>query len=169
MEHLDDFPDVCEGTSVGPITLSGHRGTIEQWEVSINGGAFNNYGGPASGNTITPGVLPSGGAGTLYAFRARVGNGACTDVYSTTELVFVSPSPPGFNPGAGPDQLLCNVLSTNLAGDDPTIVPGFTGTWTYVSSVPAGKPSPSFTPGNRTSADLHNCRECMAPIPCVGL
>jgi gliding motility-associated-like protein len=149
---LDDFPDVCEGTSVGPITLSGHRGTIEQWEVSINFGAFNNYGGPASGNTITPGVLPSGGAGTTYAFRARVGNGTCTDVFSTTEIVFVSPSPPGFNPGAGPDQLLCNLLSTNLAGDDPTVVPGFSGTWTYVGSVPAGKPSPTFMPGNRTSA-----------------
>jgi hypothetical protein len=149
---LDDFPDVCEGTSVGPITLSGHLGTIEQWEVSINFGAFNNYGGPASGNSITPGVLPSGGAGTTYAFRARVGNGTCTDVFSTTEIVFVSPSPAGFNPGAGPDQSLCNVLSTNLAGDDPTIVPGFTGTWTYVGSVPAGKPTPSFTPANRTSA-----------------
>ena len=145
---LDDFPDVCDGTIVGPITLSGHRGTIEQWEVSINGGAFNNYGGPASGNTITPGALPSGGAGTLYTFRARIGNGTCPDVYSTTESVFVSPNP-GIIVSAGPDQSLCNVLSTNLAGSDPT--PGV-GTWTYLSSVPSGKPSPSFTPGNRTSA-----------------
>jgi hypothetical protein len=76
-----------------------------------------------------------------------VGNGTCPDVLSTTENVFVSPNP-GIVVSAGPDQQQCDVLAMVLAGSDPT--PG-AGTWTYISSVPAGKPSPTFVAGNRFS------------------
>ena len=135
-----DFPDVCEGTVVGPITLNGFIGTVTKWQMRIGAGAWNDI--PASNsNSITPGVLTAGGAGTLYSFRAVVGNGPCTEVISPEESVLVSPNP-GITVNAGPDQAFCNVLSTNLAGTDPAPL---TGTWEYVSSVPAGRPAPSFT------------------------
>ena len=39
------------------LHLSGHVGTIVGWQVEVNGGGFGPYTGPASGNSITPGVL----------------------------------------------------------------------------------------------------------------
>ena len=132
---LTNFPDVCEGTSVGPITLSGHVGTITGWEVEINGGGWNPYAGPASGNSITPGILSDG----VYRFRAIVDNGPCNSLNSPIETVTVTDNPAP--PTAGTNQAFCGSLVS--APQDATLSGGV-GTWSYVSSVPAGRPSPTF-------------------------
>ncbi|MEO5979134.1 MAG: gliding motility-associated C-terminal domain-containing protein [Chryseolinea sp.] len=153
-----NFPDVCEGTPIGPITLSGELGVIKRWEIQIGAGPWNTYAGPASGNSITPGVLPSGALGTTYRFRAIVGNPTttgptsypCTDAISSVESVLVSPSPP-IIVNAGLDQQFCDIYATTLTATDP--FPG-TGQWTYLSSVPAGRPSPGIASPNTFSTGL---------------
>lgn len=136
---LSNFPDVCEGTSVGPITLSGHLGTITGWQVEVNGGGFVAYTGPASGNSITPGLLSDG----IYRFRAIVDNGPCNTVFSTIETVNVTDNPTP--PTAGSDQAFCGSLVS--AAQNATLSGG-SGTWSYISSVPAGRPAPTFTANN---------------------
>ena len=131
------FPDVCEGTSVGPITLTGQIGTIIRWEVEKDGGGFATYTGPASGSSITPGVLTEG----LYRFRAIVSNGNCTPTAtSSIETVNVTDNPTP--PTAGIDQAFCGSLVSAAQG---ATLAGGTGTWTYESSVPAGRPPLTFT------------------------
>ncbi len=136
---LTDFPDVCEGTSIGPITLSGHVGSIVQWQVEKDGGGFLPYAGPASGNSITPGILTDG----LYRFRAVLDNGPCNTVNSAIETVNVTDNPTP--PTAGTDQSFCGSLVS--APQDATLAGGV-GVWTYVSSVPIGRPAPTFTANN---------------------
>lgn len=131
-----NFPDVCEGTSIGPITLSGHVGTIVEWQVEVNGGGFVTYTGPASGNSITPGILSDG----VYRFRAVVDNGPCNTVNSAIETVTVTDNPTP--PTAGTDQAICGSLTS--AAQNATAGAG-TGTWSYLSSVPVGRPAPGFT------------------------
>ncbi len=142
-------PDVCETTPVGTITLSGHRGEIVGWQVSLDGGPFNNYTGPASGNSITPGLLTDG----TYRFRAVVrsssafASGPCGPVFSTERQVIVFDNPDPAT--AGPDQNFCgDFLSDPLGGSDPG---SGTGVWSYVSSVPAGLPTPTFTANDRNT------------------
>jgi gliding motility-associated-like protein len=138
-------PDVCETTPVGTITLSGHRGELVEWQQSLNGGPFVTYTGPASGNSITPGLLTDG----TYRFRAMLRSsatfttGPCGPVFSTIETVVVSDNP---DPAAaGPDQDFCGAFpanSTSLLGSNPG---SGTGVWTFVSSFPTGLPTPTFT------------------------
>jgi gliding motility-associated-like protein len=145
---LDDFPNVCEGTAIGPINLTGHLGTSLQWQRSTNGGAFANIAGATAASWTEPAPLPAG----TYQYRVVVTNGSCGSVLSSVETVVVSPSPP-FTIDAGPDQELCNVLSTALAGTDPTPF-GLTGTWTYVRSEPSGRPAPTISNVNNHNATL---------------
>ncbi|SHG50449.1 gliding motility-associated C-terminal domain-containing protein [Chryseolinea serpens] len=133
---LSGVPNACEGTSVGPLTLSGYVGTIDHWEVEINGGGFNTYTGPASGSSITPGVLTAG----TYAYRAVVDNGPCATVNSNTQTVVITPNPTP--PTAGADQAFCGSLTSLPL--TATLTAG-TGTWSYKSSVPAGRPAPGYT------------------------
>lgn len=144
-------PDVCETTPVGTITLTGHRGELVRWEQSLNGGPFATYTGPASGNSITPGLLADG----VYRFRAVVRSspsfavGPCGPVFSAIEQVevFDNPAPAS----TGPDQDYCEAIypattTTGLGGSDPG---SGTGQWTLISA-PAG-PAPVFTANNRNT------------------
>ncbi|AYB33860.1 PKD domain-containing protein [Chryseolinea soli] len=133
---LSGVPNACEGTSVGPLTLSGYVGTIDHWEVEINGGGFNTYTGPASGSSITPGVLTAG----TYAYRAVVDNGPCATVNSNIQTVVITPNPTP--PTAGADQAFCGSLTSSPL--TATLTAG-TGTWSYKSSIPAGRPAPGYT------------------------
>ncbi|NJM24948.1 MAG: hypothetical protein HC859_04990 [Bacteroidia bacterium] len=67
---LSAVPDICQGSDAGTITLSGHRGQVQRWEVSFNGGAFVPDGSLGTGISINPGML---GIGT-WAYRAVVAN-----------------------------------------------------------------------------------------------
>ncbi|HEY9044781.1 MAG TPA: gliding motility-associated C-terminal domain-containing protein [Ohtaekwangia sp.] len=139
---LSTVSDVCASTAIDPITLSGNTGDIVRWEVKKDAGSYTPYTGAASANTITPGILAAG----KYAFRAVVKNGGCNEVFSNEELVEVFAEP--LQADAGKDQFVCSSLtSAPLNASDPA--PG-SGTWTYVASVPAGLPAPTFT------TDLHD-------------
>ena len=140
-----NFPDVCEGTPIGPINLSGHIGVVDRWQMSTDGGPYVDMPGTAGQTSISPGVLTSDGVNPrTYRFRAIVGNGPCATVFSAIEQVIVSPNP-GITADAGADIEVCNVLAVALNGSDPN--PG-TGTWSFVSSFPAGKPAPTFSDAN---------------------
>jgi gliding motility-associated-like protein len=134
---LSATPDVCEGVSVGTITLSGYSGNIVRWEMKKDGGNYAIMPAPADA-TVNPGILSPG----TYTFRAVVTNAPCHEVYSSEEKVTVysSPAVPVF---AGNDQFVCTSLSSvALGASDPA--PG-TGKWSYVSSVPANLPAPAFS------------------------
>ncbi|HEY9044559.1 MAG TPA: gliding motility-associated C-terminal domain-containing protein [Ohtaekwangia sp.] len=140
---LSSAPDVCQTSPVGNITLSGNIGAVTRWEVSFNGGAFNTDASLGTGTTISPGILPPG----IYKFRAVVDNGPCNEANSSEEQVEVSTNP-GLPANAGADQFVCQLTgatldSQPLGASDPS--PG-TGTWSYISSVPTGLPSPTFSP-----------------------
>ena len=130
---LSATPDVCATSPVGTMTLSGHRGTIDEWQVSTNGGIWAAYTGPTSGNSITPGLLAAG----TYQFRARVVNGPCQFVNSTVQTVVVSANPAPAT--AGIDQPFCETVFPATSWSLGANVPAAgTGTWSLVSSIPAG-------------------------------
>ncbi len=91
-------PTLCNGASTGNMTLSGHRGTIVQWERSFNAGAFVAIG--ATGGLTTYSEVPPNGPGT-YKYRVRVQNqntlGPCVDattIVANQNTVTVNPVPP---------------------------------------------------------------------------
>ncbi|MDZ7648945.1 MAG: hypothetical protein U5K54_18230 [Cytophagales bacterium] len=97
--------DICEGASAASITLAGENGTIQDWEVSVNGAAFL-AAGLGTGSTINPGILaivtsPS----TTYDYRAEVANGPCSPAYSTVRRVTVWDSPVPAATGANQNSL----------------------------------------------------------------
>src|SRR5690606_9452846 len=129
-----NFPDVCEGTPIGPINLQSYLGVVDRWQMSTDGGPFVDMPGTAGQTSISPGALTSDGVNPrTYRFRAVVGNGPCATVFSAIEQVIVSPNP-GITADAGTDIAECGVLAVILNGSDPN--PG-TGTWSFVSSFPA--------------------------------
>lgn len=116
----------CQGTDPGMLTLSGHRGDVQRWEVSTNGGPFAATGLPLTA-TVSPGVQPVG----TYTYRAAVANGLCSEVYSSTVTITVVPPA-----SAGLDQAWCqaSLVSGALDGSDPAPA---TGVWSIVSQPPA--------------------------------
>ncbi len=134
---LSASADVCESTAVEPITVSGYTGEIVRWEIKKDGNAYERYTGAASGASISPGFLSPG----KYSFRAVLKNGACNEVYSNEENVEVFVQPAAAY--AGDDQFICTSLSSaalNASDASPGV-----GTWSYVSSIPAGLPAPIFS------------------------
>lgn len=96
--------------------------------------------------TVVSGLVPGS-----YAFTWATSNGICP---GNKDTVLINVSTPGPNANAGPDQQLCNVTSTTLAGNNAT--PG-TGTWTQIAGpntaliVNAANPSTALqnlVPGN---------------------
>jgi len=145
---LSGESQLCEINPSGTITLTGHTGTVARWEVKTDNGNFSPYAGEASANSITPGILQPG----QYTFRAVIGNGPCNEVYSSEHNLEVF-ADPGIAQ-AGDDQFICNVLQS--AALNASFPVSGKGLWTYVSSVPAGLPSPAFTTGDpHTSVQIN--------------
>ncbi|MFM8913392.1 MAG: hypothetical protein ACKOE6_10845, partial [Flammeovirgaceae bacterium] len=59
---------VCEGSAIAPITVAGFRGSIQSWEVQVNGGGFSVDGSVGTAATITPSVPIVGGLQTVYQY-----------------------------------------------------------------------------------------------------
>ena len=85
---------------------------------------------PGSSSTNVTGMIPG-----IYTFSWTITNGVCS---ASTDSVHITIYAPSTISNAGPDQSLCNVTSTTLAGNTP--VSG-TGNWTLVS----GPNSPTIT------------------------
>lgn len=80
---------VCSGNNSGFVTLSGHRGVVDGWEFSTDGGfTWINI----SNSTTTQNFLNLT-ATTMY--RARVQNGVCSPVNSTFATITVDPPATG--------------------------------------------------------------------------
>ncbi len=85
---------------------------------------------PSSGSSTVTGMVAG-----VYVFRWTIANGVCT---SSTDNVQVTIYATPTVSNAGPDQNLCNVTTTSLAGNTPT---AGTGSWTLVS----GPNTPTIT------------------------
>lgn len=90
-------PTICDGSSTGNMTLSGHRGAVLQWERDFNGLGFVPIVG-TTGLTVFS-EIPPNGPGT-YKYRVSVQNasgGPCavvTTIPANQNTVTVNPVPP---------------------------------------------------------------------------
>ena len=80
---------ICQGSSTGTMTLSGHTGSVVKWQKQVNGGGYSDIVNSAT----TYSEVPSS-AGT-WDYRAVVQNGSCTSVDSGVTTVTVSPASVG--------------------------------------------------------------------------
>jgi PKD repeat protein len=113
---------VCSGDNSGQIILSGNEGNVIRWESSTNNG-LNWQVIPETTITHTYTNLS-----ITTQFRAVVQNGVCAPANSSITTINVSP--PTVAADAGDAQVLCNMTSVTLNGNDPA--PN-TGKWTQVS------------------------------------
>lgn len=80
---------ICSGATSGLLTLSGHTGTILNWESSVS--PFSTWTNiPNTAATYTSGPLT-----VTTQFRAVVQNGPCASVASTPVTITVNPLPDG--------------------------------------------------------------------------
>ncbi len=73
----------CGGTNSGTLTLSGHTGTIQKWQYSIDGGII----WTDVANTSTTLNYASVSANRIY--RAKLVNGSCGTAYSSSGSITV--------------------------------------------------------------------------------
>lgn len=108
---------ICDGSSTGTLTLSGHVGTILRWERIYNAGAPE----VIANTTTTYSEVPPYGAGS-YVYRAVLQNGVCgtTNSGSTTITVNPVPAKPSISQGAGSNGLtICVGQQTVLQSNNP--------------------------------------------------
>jgi hypothetical protein len=96
---------VCQNTSTGTLTLSGHTGAVQFWEKSSNGGS-------SWANIVNTATTYSETAATVgtWLYRAVVKNGTCTALGSATTTVTVSTPTAGGNVSGG--TTVCQNSST---------------------------------------------------------
>ncbi len=143
--------DVCDATTV---TLTGNapaagRGT-GRW-VQLSGPTTINFGAQISNPTA---IIPVSNG--VYTFRWEITTTAnSVNCVSQSPVLTVNS---GRSADAGPDQVVCEFISgtttrveVTLAGNDPALGGGGTGTWTVINR-PSGSPVPTFIP----NANAHN-------------
>ena len=74
---------ICQGSTTGTMTLSGHTGSVVKWQKQVNGGGYSDIVNTAT----TYSEVPSS-AGT-WDYRAVVQNGTCTSVNSAIRTIVV--------------------------------------------------------------------------------
>ena len=94
---------------------------------------------PTSPTSTVTGLVPG-----VYTFRWTIVNGACTDYSQMQITIYASPTVSN----AGPNQSLCNVTTTNLAGNAPT---NGTAVWTQVSGPNTATITFASSPGTSIS------------------
>ncbi|QSB27503.1 T9SS sorting signal type C domain-containing protein [Flavobacterium sp. CLA17] len=87
---------ICSGATSGLLTLSGHTGTILNWESSVS--PFSTW--TNISNTTT--TYTSGPLTATTQFRAIVQNGPCASTPSTPVTITVNPLPQGSLTANGP-------------------------------------------------------------------
>ncbi len=127
---------ICQGSTSGLLTLSGHTGNILNWQVSNNNGAswtniVNTNPTYTSGSLNTPGT---------YWYRAQVQSPGCIVENSNHTVVVVNPFSTGGSVGDGTSPI-CIGSSTgnmNLSGYTGLILrwekrQGGSGPWTNIT------------------------------------
>lgn len=134
----------CTGVNSGTLTLSGHTGTVAQWEFSIDGGLT----WTVIANTTTTQTYTNLTQTTLY--RALVQNGGCTASYSSTGNVNVNPLSVGGSVSGG--VTVCassNGGTLNLSGQTGSIVQWESSTdqitWTSTGNTTSSQPFSNLT------------------------
>ncbi|HCL05890.1 MAG TPA: hypothetical protein DHW64_07985, partial [Chitinophagaceae bacterium] len=113
---------VCATANNNILSLSGYTGDILRWEFSTSGGSsWSNIANTTNTQAYT-------NLSTTTAYRVLVQSGLCNQLYSNNVTITVLQ--PVTTANAGPDQTLCNAVTTVLQANHP--VSG-TGTWTYLS------------------------------------
>ncbi|MBS1557631.1 MAG: gliding motility-associated C-terminal domain-containing protein [Bacteroidetes bacterium] len=87
---------ICEGSIPSVVKVNGIRGTVQNWQMQVNGGGFSTNVALGTGTTanITAATVPIvGGAQTTYQFYAVIQNGVCSPVNSPTATIIVNPRP----------------------------------------------------------------------------
>ena len=131
---------ICQGSSTGTMTLSGHVGSVIKWQKSLNSGSWTDI----SNITKTYSEIPSS-AGS-WQYRAVVQNGNCTSATSVIKSIEVKVDPDDSD--AGPDQTdssTCGLTQVNLAANNPS---NGKGMW----SVDSG------TGGSFANASMYNTK-----------
>lgn len=108
---------VCATSNSGILTLSGHTGSVLQWESFVNNGnswtALSNTGSTQAYNNLS--------ATTQY--RATLQNGVCASAYSNTVTISVTPvTVPGILAGAATVCSGSNNGTLTLSGNTGDIV-----------------------------------------------
>ncbi|ELR68671.1 hypothetical protein C900_05934 [Fulvivirga imtechensis AK7] len=78
---------ICEGDNTGTLTLTGHRGTILNWQRDSGGGYVDI--GNAGSATFNETLSTAG----VYHYRAVVENGVCATEHSVEATITVNPVP----------------------------------------------------------------------------
>jgi PKD repeat protein len=118
---------VCSGSNDGSITLTGNVGDILRWESSID----NFTTSTAIANNTT--ALNFQNLTQTTQYRAVIKSGSCTFGYSSVTTITVNQ--PVIKAHAGADQVICNLPTVTLDGNDPLI---FSGVWTQTGGPTAG-------------------------------
>src|SRR6185436_18191730 len=90
--------------------------------ILVSGPNVPNILNPLVNNSLVTGLIAG-----VYTFRWTVSNGLCSNSTDDVQITIFAP-PTAAN--AGSDQNLCNVNSTVVNGNNPTVG---TGTWTLIS------------------------------------
>ena len=119
-------PDQTGATTCGLTTV-----TLAANSPTVGTGAWSIVSG--TGGTVTTPSSPTstftGTAGSTYTLQWTISNSPCTASTDDVEITF------NFSPttaNAGTDESLCNVTSTTLAGNTPSVG---TGSWSVVSGI----------------------------------
>ncbi len=110
--------EICLGASTGTLTLGGYTGTILNWQVSVDGGAWTNIAHTNPTYSAVPGA-----AGT-YAYRAVVKSGVCGEENSAEHTITVYPPVAGGNVTAATTEICLGqpTGTLTLSGHSGTIV-----------------------------------------------
>ncbi|WP_366186101.1 T9SS sorting signal type C domain-containing protein [Flavobacterium ovatum] len=108
----------CQGGSTGTMTLSGHTGSIIQWERQVNNGGWTNVG---NGGSTTYSETPFSDGNWQY--RALIKSGSCPETYSSTRTIAVDQTPVGGAVNGGNTPICLNGSTGNM-----TLGSGYVGT-----------------------------------------
>jgi hypothetical protein len=109
-------PQVCAGTNIGIVQLSGHAGTIEGWEVAND----PNFLTATFFASTSPSYVFNNLTATTY-IRARVRQGICPPAFSNPVAIEVLPANPTLD--LGPDRTLCGTTVTLPVAKSPANLP----------------------------------------------
>lgn len=112
--------NVCYNSNSGNLTLTGHTGSVLNWEYSTDGGVtWFNIGNPTT-------IQPYNNITVTTQYRALVQNASCTPAYSTVATLTVDPTSVGGTISGS--NTICSGSNVNLT------LSGYTGNiiqWEY--------------------------------------
>ncbi|PCJ77745.1 MAG: hypothetical protein COA57_16555, partial [Flavobacteriales bacterium] len=135
--QIDDLPTTANA-GINQVLCGVSSATLAANVATIGTGTWSVISGTASVSSVNDPTSAVTGlvAGTSDTLRWTISNGVCPPS-SDDMAIQIDETPTAAN--AGPDQNLCNVITTTLAGNTPTIG---TGSWSTVSgTATAGVPT----------------------------